>query len=422
MSSLLVHNMDTAWTSSDEALLQVTVDNQTFFVEGAASNHIAAPSGALNAFAEFVPGSPLDLSSFEELRFWILADTLADGSATSPFYLQFSYVDAHDAAGEEHQWFVPVNQVGVWEQRRIGIQNDRRSTITRFRFTCLTTLPFNCYVAELLAVFEEMLFDLEQALVALLGNQVALPSLTNVALSQTANSGATQVVVPLNQDFNVGNRLLIQGGSSGSETHDVVTVTSDAVAATTTLAFGPNDKVVGTLTAGTATVSVVVPVIVEAPPQQTQAPNPAMILTLRDIREDLERTVYFTQRDSFRPRGTLTVCSIRPAARAYLIDYQLTVMAPTRRQQASIQALLPQRLSMDVGLRVNGITSPVSFLPPLEPTLDERRLGLLAPIYIHVGTHLETAPRQELPGVQQTIIETAPLDAPLDQEGIVLEL
>jgi len=62
------------------------------------------------------------------------------------------------------------------------------------------------------------------------------------------------------------------------------------------------------------------------------------------------------------------------------------------------------------------------FLPPPTPTLDERRLGLLAPVFIRIGTHLETAPRQELPGVQQTIIETAPLDAPLDQEGIVLKL
>jgi len=414
--------MDTAWTSSDSTVLQVTVDKQTFFVEGMASNHIVASPDALNAFAEFVPSNPLDLTQFDELRFWISGDRQADASTTSPFYLEFSYIDAGDTAGEEHRWFVPVNQVNTWEQRRIGIQNDRRSAIVRFRFTCLTSLPFDCYVAELLAVFEEMLFDLEQALITLLENQVALPHLTNIALSQTANPGDTQIVVPLNQDFNVGNRLLIQGGSSGSEAHDVVTVTPTTVAGTTTLAFGPNDKVVGTLTAGTATVSVIVPVIVEAPPQQMQAPNPAMVLTLRDIREDLERTVYFTQRDSFRSRGILTVCSIRPAARAYLIDYQVTVIAPTRRQQAFIQTLLPQRLSMDVGLRVNGITSPVSFLPPPEPTLDERRLGLLSPIYIRIGTHLETAPRQELPGVQQTIIETAPLDAPLDQEGIVLKL
>src|SRR5207253_1929933 len=96
-----------AWTSSDSTVLKVTVDNQTFFVEGAGSNRIAAPSGAVNAFAEFVPSTPLDLSEFEELRFWILGNTPADGSTTSPFYLEFSYTDAGDILGEEHRWFVP---------------------------------------------------------------------------------------------------------------------------------------------------------------------------------------------------------------------------------------------------------------------------------------------------------------------------
>jgi len=66
MSNLSVHNMDTAWTSSDSTVLRLTVDNQVFFVEGAGSNRIAAPVGALNAFAEFVPSKPLDLSEFEE--------------------------------------------------------------------------------------------------------------------------------------------------------------------------------------------------------------------------------------------------------------------------------------------------------------------------------------------------------------------
>lgn len=422
MSNLLVHNMDTAWTSSNPTVLQVTVDNQTFFVEGTGSNRVAAPSGAPNAFAAFVPSNPLDLSQFEELRYWILGSAPADGSTTSPYYLEFSYIDAGDTPGEEHRWFVPVNQTGTWEQRRIGIENDRRSAITRFRFTCLTSLPFICYIDELLAVNEEMLLDLEQALVTLLENQVALPGLTNIALKQTANPGDTRVVVALNRDFNAGNRLLIQGGSSGNETHNVVGTAHDPVAGTTTLSFDPTDKVVGTLTAGTATVSLVVPVIVEAPPQPTQAPTPAIIMTYRDVLEDLERTGYITQRDSFRARGTLTVCSVRPAARAYLVEYQITVLAPTRRQQAFIQTLLPQRLSIDVGLRINGVPSPVLFLPPPTPTLDERRLGLLAPVFVRIGTRLETAPRQELPGVQQAVIETAPIDAPLDQEGITLKL
>lgn len=420
MSNLLVHDMDTAWTSSDPVVLQVAVDHQTFFGEGMASNRLVASDSALNAFAEFVPSDPLDLSDFEELRFWIRANRRADGSTTKPFYLEFSYTDASDAPDEEHRWFVPINRVGNWEQRRIGVQDDRRSAITRFRFRCLTNLPFTCHVDELLVVREEMLADLEQALVIRLDGQVALPGLTNVALSQTANPGDTQIVFPLTPGFNAGNRILVLGGSLGDEIHNVTSVDHNSAAGTTTLHFDATDQVVGTLTAGTATVSVVVPVIVETPPSPTPEPTPAIIVTHLDAREDPERTAYITQRDSFRPRDALTVCSVRPAARAYLVDYQITVVAPERAQQLFVHTLLLQRLSMDVGLRINGVPSPVWILPP--PALDKRQLGLLAPVYARIGTRMETASRREQTWVRWAEIEAARIDAPLDRERIVLEL
>src|SRR5262249_37301157 len=147
----------------------------------------------------------LNLSSFEELRFWIRGDRPADGSAARPFYLEFSYFDTNDAPGEEHRWFVPLNQPGLWEQRRIGIHADRRSAITRLRFRCLTDSLFRCHVDELLAVHEEMLPDLEQALVRQLDRQVTLPGLTAIALSQPAAPGDAQIILTHTPDFDVGN-------------------------------------------------------------------------------------------------------------------------------------------------------------------------------------------------------------------------
>lgn len=418
MSNLLVHNMGTAWTSSAPSLLQVAADAATF-VEGAASNRLTAQAGAQNALAEYVPAAPLDLNDFEELRFWVRCDRPAAGSADSPFLLEFSYLDGQDAAGEEHRWFVPVNQAGRWEQRRVGIQNDRRGQVRRFRFRALTNRPFVCHLDELLAVREELVADVEQALALRLDAQVSLPALTDVPLSQTANPSASQVIVPLNQEFAVGNRLRVRGGTAGEEFHQVTGVNHSASTARTTLDFSPGDKIRGTLSAGVATVSVVVPLIFEAPPAPRPAITPAVFATMLDAREDFERSSGMTQRDSFRPRGAATVCSVRPAARAYVLDYQFTAVAPGRAQQVAVQTMLWQRLSADLPLRVNGYPSPVWVLQSPPPG---REMGLLAPVYVRIGTRMEIAPRQESPWVRQVEVGAAQADAPPDQEKVVITL
>ena len=419
MSNLLVHNMGTAWTSSAPSLLQVTTDAATF-AEGPASNRLTAQAGAQNALAEYVPAAPLDLTDFEELRFWVRCDHTARGSDESPFLLEFSYLDALDAAGEEHRWFVAVNQAGRWEQRRVGIQNDRRGQVRRFRFRALTNRPFVCHLDELLAVREELVADVEQALLLRLDAQVSLPALTDVPLAQTVNANSSQVVVALNQEFAVGNRLRIRGGTAGDEYHQVTGVTHNASTNRTTLDFAASDKVRGTLNAGAATLSVLVPLIFEAPPTPRPATTPAVFATIIDAREDFARSSEMKQRDSFRPRGAAVVCSVRPAARAYVLDYQFTAVAPGRAQQLTIQTMLWQRLSADLPLRINGYPSPVWILqapPPLA-----RELGLLAPVYVRIGTRLETAPRQESPWVRQLEVGAAQAGTPPDEEKVVITL
>ena len=70
MSASLIDAFDTAWTASAPAL-QVTVDSD--------GNRLEAPNGAAGASASFTPPAPLDLTPFDELRFWIRASRLADG-------------------------------------------------------------------------------------------------------------------------------------------------------------------------------------------------------------------------------------------------------------------------------------------------------------------------------------------------------
>src|SRR5262249_37733258 len=149
---------------------------------------------------------------------------------------------------------------------------------------------------------EEMLVDLEDSLVTHLESQLTLPGLSKIPLKQNANPGDTQVVVSINKAFHINNMVTIVQGGAVQEKHNVANVVHDDVQKTTTLSFGSADKVVNALTAGTALVSVAVPVVVETPPLPTNVPNPAVVITFRDIREDLERTAYISQQDSFRLR------------------------------------------------------------------------------------------------------------------------
>lgn len=417
MSGLLVHDMETAWASSDQSLLGVSRDAQVF-VEGAACNRLEAQPGARGESLYFTPGTPLDLRGYDELRFWVRANAPATGKTSAPFYLEFSFADAADAAGEEHRWFVPVNQAGVWEQRRIGIGADRRGAVQMLRFKCLTDLPFVCHVDELLAVSEEMLIDVERALREQLDEKTALPGLTNLPLSQTAKPGDTQIVLPYAPGFEAGNRIVVRGGSAGDERHAVKYVTHDKAAGTTTLKFADEDKVAGTLTAASASASVSVQLFFETPPEPTSTPYPAIIATLLDMREDRERTSDVVQRDSFRPRGDLVSYSTRPGARAYMLDYQFTAVAANRAHQLHIYTHLLRHLSSGAFLRINGAPAPVWPLPA--PPLEERALGVLSPVYARVGTRMETAARTEVPGVSRFKIVAGHLDARLEREEVTL--
>lgn len=423
--------MDTAWSTSDPAMLSLSVDTQNFRGEGIASNLLAAALYSLNSYIEFVFTTPLDLSTFDEIRFWIHSNQRADGSATSPFFLQFSYIDAGDDPSEQHQWLIPVSDISRWEHRRIGIENDRRNAITSIRFTSLTNNAFNCRIDELLAVREEMFLDLEQAIVSLLDRKFVLPDLTSLVLAQAASAGDQQIVVTLNRGLSAGNRILLHDGNTLDEIHEVTAAIHDTTSNTTTLILSASDSVKGNFPVSGSTLSLIIPAFFESPPVTTQTtitsvggtfqmPSPAIAVTMLDAREDLNRTTYFSQRDSFRQRGALIYCSTRQAPRAYLVDYEIVVFAPFRVQQLQIQTYLAKTLSIDSGLLINGEVAPVWILPP--PYSLERRFAMVAPIYLRIGTRMEIAPRRETPWVKYADILTGSSDAHKDQEGIVIIL
>jgi hypothetical protein len=415
--NVLLHDMNTAWTPS-AATLAVSVDPEVPPGAGGASNRFVAAAAALNALASIALPT-LDLREFDEIRFWIRADRAADGSVAAPFYLEFFYVDA-TAPATEFRWLVPVNRTGQWEQRQIGFRpTEPRASVARFAFRALTALPFNCQVAELLAVREQMLPDAESSLTTEIERNAVLPGLANIpqpALTPLPVTGDIQIVLVNTPGFAPGNRIRVTDGAR-SETFNVQQVIH--AGATTTLVFSAGETILGPFVAPVG-VSAIVPAITETSLSPTPSADPSVIVTLLDAREDLQRSGPFQQRDSFWRAGGMTFCSTRPAPRAYALDYQLTARGTRRQQQLFAQELLLSRLSLDSGLRINGAIAPLCILPPWP--LEHRRLGEIAPVYVRIGTHLQTSPRREQTWVRHTGVLAAQLDAPLDFERVEADL
>jgi hypothetical protein len=409
MSSTVVHGFDQAWSSADPTLLDADVS--TFRLRGTGSLRLTARAGASGVAAGFTPASPLDLSAHDELRLWTYSSRAADGSPRAPFLLELSYVDALDGPGEEHRWLVPVNRRHTWEQHRFGIAEDRRGQITAFSLRCLTGEPFQMFLDELLAVTDEPLSDVESALTGLLDG-LPLPGVTALPAPPAA-AGATTLVLGLNRRLHKGNRLTIDG----TDTHHSVTgVVHDQAAGTTTVTIQP---ALATALGSGAHVSVTAPVVVEEAPfaesPDADLPDPVLLITLTDQREELERAWDVPQRDSFRLRDGRTVCSLRPPARPVLAEYQILPAASDRAHSLALRAEILRRVGVDTGLRVGGVVLPVR--TELPPPLYFRARAVPAPVYLHVGTRVEQGARTEVPWIHQGRLLSGPLAAPWDPNG-----
>ncbi|GLZ78603.1 hypothetical protein Afil01_34100 [Actinorhabdospora filicis] len=426
MPSATVHGFDDVWTSEDPTRLAATVS--PFRVQGAGSLQLALRSGATGVRALYTPPGPLDLRPYKELRLWTWATRGGDGTANRPFALELGYTDAGDLPGEEHRWYIPVNRARVWEQHAFGIAADRRAQVTGMWLRALTDTPVTVRLDELLAVDEHPLTDLEHGLTALLGG-LPLPGVTALAV-QPAAFAATTLVTAHNTLLRAGNELAL---SDRAARHRVTSAVHDQPAGTTTLTIAPG---LAQAAASGVTISVVAPVVAEEEPLRPPGatPDPAILLTLTDQREEPERGWNVAQRDSFRPRGPMTVCSVRPPARPVLAEYQILPASGDRDQSLALREAILARVGIDTGLRVNGTVLPVRTLLP--PPLDQRVRGFPAPVYLHVGTRVETGERAEYPWVRSGSVLSGPLlgpfppgsdeppppPAPEDQEGIVLRL
>ncbi|MFF0445278.1 hypothetical protein ACFYT4_02470 [Streptomyces sp. NPDC004609] len=415
MTTLLIHDTTRPWTSTDPAL-DVSVGSRALFGRQITVNRLRYDGGA-PAAADFLPGNPIDLTDWEELGLWVRADTPADGTRARPFYLALSYADAQDTPGEEHRWFIPVNAAHGWEQCPIGIGADRRARIVKFRLETVGGIPFAVELYRLRAVREEMLKDVEQALTDALSGMTP-PGLTGVPLRAGAAPGDSAVQTAHTPGLAPGNRILLRGSPSGDEEHDVDRVEQDPAGDRTRLTLAASSPVRGTFPAGDSSVSVVVPVAFGTAAALPGAATPRVEVSTTDVREDPDRTGCVAQRDSFRPRGPLTLCTVRPPARAYTADYRITAVGQGAGQQTWVHNEVLTRLAADRPLWINDAPAPVRMLPP--PCRDEREGQEPVPVRVHlrVGSHMQTGPREALPWVRRTEVRAGRPDTAGDDEGM----
>ncbi len=416
MAEFLIDGMEAVWSSPSKLLFEAISAADSPFTGVGRCNQLVARSGSEGATIVVEPSPPLDLSQFDELRFWIKATGRADGSVVSPYYLEFKYKDIKDDPFEEHCWFVPVNASGQWEQRRIGIESERRGSIYSIMFRSLSQQPFSCYIDDILAIREDVFSDIEQALVRQILEGIRLPGVTGVPLAEDANPGDAQLVVPINRAFNTNSLIELSAPRTPPEVHRVSAVLHDVPKGTTTLSFDPSDLIRQFRPKAVGVVSVQVPITIETPPAVRSDITPAVVVTQLDIREDLERTYFNTQRDSFRIVKKKLLCSVRPSPKAYALVYQIMSTSPNRQHQLAIETTILHRLSMPVPLVVYGQPVPISTIPPPVPV--DSKFGILSPIVIRLGTTMEILPRQQQALVQRVELQAGHMGAPLEKERV----
>lgn len=189
MAQLLIDNMNNAglWSAvaadgvTPSAELSLVVDNTRFRI--GADQQSGRISSSVNALDHRVRRAlaNLDLTTFDELRFWLWSERLADGAPGRPYFLQArlgSVALPIGNVGNTWQRNVPVGQIRTWELVRLSLDDlpaAIRSAANQLELRCIdATTSFACNLDDLFAVREQMISDVDMALQARLHNQLTL--------------------------------------------------------------------------------------------------------------------------------------------------------------------------------------------------------------------------------------------------------
>jgi hypothetical protein len=158
---------------------------------------VSASTAALNNVLRRSLG-PIDLTQYDELRFWIYGDVPANGTAAWPFYLELRLASAAmPLADPANTWqrFLPVSQTRQWETVRLtlaGLPAAVRGAVTTLQLRCANAgTAFNCHLDDIIAVREAMIGDVDNAFLAGLNSTLSIGGTAVPAVLQPASGTIT---------------------------------------------------------------------------------------------------------------------------------------------------------------------------------------------------------------------------------------
>ena len=151
----------------------------------------------------------LDLRPFDELRLSLWSSRATHGtSPQQPFFLELKLGNntlAPDAPANTWHRLLPVHSRSTWEPVRLGLADlpsFLRSSMRVLQLRCVdASTAFTCFLDDLIAVREEMIPDVEAALLARLHQKLTLGNTPVPALVQTSGVpvGATPPFILVTQ-------------------------------------------------------------------------------------------------------------------------------------------------------------------------------------------------------------------------------
>lgn len=117
-------------------------------------------------FIEHLFTPALDLSQFQELRFWFSSNRIASGKSEHPFYLKVELLNS--SGGVMWERWLPIGQPNCWELQQLWLEDldtTLRQSIATIRLRALAhDVAFTAQMGDLLGVTPQPVQDLENAL------------------------------------------------------------------------------------------------------------------------------------------------------------------------------------------------------------------------------------------------------------------
>ncbi|HEY4239995.1 MAG TPA: hypothetical protein VGM88_09280 [Kofleriaceae bacterium] len=188
------HTASTAVSATVETtLLRYGPDGKSVRLQG-------DPTGGGHLLRWSLPAT--DLGDYDEVRLYVRGDRVANGATGTPFYLELHLGSAAlptTAAGNTWRRYLPIFQSNSWELVRYSLADlpaQVRSGLDTVELRFVeASAPFDIVVDDLSAVHEEMISDVEAALIDRLNDRLVLSGKNIPALLDGASLPDTYLFV-----------------------------------------------------------------------------------------------------------------------------------------------------------------------------------------------------------------------------------